>query len=322
MMVRDLVLGNEVASPETLAWLLAGDPAVRWQVQRDLLAAPANRVLKERKRVATQGWGARFLALQEPSGMWGGGIYSPKWISTTYTSLTLWRLGLPRNHPQTQEACKNLFEAGLWPDGGINFFKRYAHSETCVTGMVLSLLAYFRYPDPEVSRLVDHLLDQQMPDQGWNCQSFHGATHSSFHTTISVLEGLREFEKVNSYRQPEVAAAQQGGREFLLCHRLYKSDKTGQVVHPALTRFSFPPRWHYDVLRALDHFREAGAERDVRLEDAMALLRKKRRKDGCWPLQNKHSGRVFFDMEAVGKPSRINTLRALRVLRWWEHREE
>jgi hypothetical protein len=245
-------------------------------------------------------------------------MYSPKWISTTYTMLLLRRLGLSPSHPQAGAACRLLLEKGLKDDGGICYSPAWKHSETCETGMVLSVLAYFRWPDERVERLVEHLVGQQMPDGGWNCQTYRGARHGSFHTTILALEGLLEFRRLHPRRFPEADEAGARGREFLLQHRLFRSSTSGRVVRPSMTRFSFPPRWYYDVLRGLEHFREAGAGRDERLQDAIGLVRRKRRPDGRWPLQNRHPGKTFFEMEKPGRPSRWNTLRAMRVLRWWE----
>lgn len=303
---------------KTIDWLLQGDPAIRWQTLRDLAGAPRQIWARERQRVCQQGWGKRLLDRQDTVGTWAGGLYSPKWISTTYTMLLLRRLGLSPTHPRARAACRLLLEKGLKEDGGICFSPAWEHSETCETGMVLSVLAYFRYPDERVDRLVEHLLVQQMADGGWNCQSYRGARHSSFHTSICVLEGLLEYQRLYPRRVPEIVDAQARGREFFLQHGLFRSSTSGAVVKPAMTRFSFPPRWHYDVLRGLDYFQEAGAERDERLQDAIGLVYKKCCPDGRWPLQNRHPGKVFFEMENPGRSSRWNTLRALRVLRWWE----
>ncbi len=303
----------------TIKWLLQGDPSIRWQTLRDLVDANERIVLNEQKLVAEKGWGAMLLKLQEPSGMWGGGIYSPKWTSTTYTMLLLRDLGLPPKHPQALRVCTLLLDKGFYEDGGINFGSYHKHSETCITGMVLSIVSYFQIRDDRVHGLVHHLLEQQMKDGGWNCQSYRGATHSSFHTTILVLEGLQEYEKTHLENLKKVRRAQQKAREFLLVHRLFKSHRTGEIVHPAMTRFSFPPRWHYDILRALDYFQEVGAEKDKRLKDAIEVVKKRQKKDGCWVLQNRYPGRTYFEMEKVGEPSRWNTLRALRVLKWWEN---
>jgi hypothetical protein len=305
-------------NPEILHWLLEGDPAIRWQVQRDLLDEPSQVYEAERQRVTQEGWGAQLLSLQDPDGKWGGGLYGPKWISTTYTLLALRMLGLPADNAQAHAGCKLLLEHGLFPDGGINFSHHAKHSETCITGMVLSILSYFRYPDPRLETIVLHLLGQQMGDGGWNCESYKGATHSSFNTTLLVIEGLNLYEQIIPAEAAPLQAAQTGGREFLLQHQLYRSHRTGEVVSPAMTRFPFPPRWQYDVLRALDYFQRVKAERDERLEDPIALLLGKRKADGRWPAYRGPSGLVFFDLEQAGEPGRANTLRALRVLRWWD----
>ncbi len=303
-------------------WLLRGDPAIRWQVLRDLADAPDRAVEYERGKVARQGWGARLLALQDADGRWAGGqkplsgLYTPKWLSTTYTMLLLRDFGLPASNAQARTACGLLLDRGLYDDGGIGYG---FGSETCVTGMVLSILSYFRFDDERLDRVAEHLLGQQMGDGGWNCRRPTGATHSSVHTTISVLEGLRHYELHRSRRRAAARRAQRRGREFLLAHRLFRSHRTGAVIKPEFLRFAFPPRWHYDILRALDYFRAVAAPRDARLGDAVEVVRQTRLPDGRWTLQNGYRGKTFFELERLGAPSRWNTLRALRVLRWWEN---
>ena len=303
----------------TLDWLLAGDPAVVWQVQRDLLDEPEVVYESTRQRLNDEGWTARFLSLQDTDGTWSNGLYSPKWQSTTYTLLTLRRLGLHADHPAAQKGCQRLLEGGFMPDGGIHYTRnpKIQHSETCITGMVLSILAYFRYSDDRLQTIAKHLLGQQMEDGGWNCRSYQGDTHSSFHTTISVLEGLWEYEKTFG-QDPQIAATRVRGHQFLWQHQLYRSHRTGQIVDQKLTKLTFPPRWRYDLLRALDYFQDCRASHDSRMDEGIQLLRSKRSKDGTWPLNAGMSGRFFFQMEKAGKPSRMNTLRALRVLRWWD----
>lgn len=295
-------------------WLLGGDPAIEWQTLRDLSNAKPKAVEAAREQVALEGWGARLLALQDPEGTWAQGLYTPKWTSTTYTMLLLRDFGLSPNNPQARLACKRLLEGGFYRDGGINFWRSFRHSETCVTGMVLSILSHFRFKDERVEKLADHLLAQQMPDGGWNCESYKGATHSSFHTTISVLEGLRNFGQFSPYRTNEVQAAQERGREFLLVHRLFRSRRTGRVVDSTMTRFHFPPRWHYDILRALDYFQSVDAPFDERMSEALQIVTQ-RQQDGRWLLPAGYPGKIFFELEKAGQPSRWNTLRALRVLK-------
>jgi hypothetical protein len=305
--------------PEIISWLLEGDPAIRWQVQRGLLNSSPAKYEAERRKIAKEGWGARLLALQDSDGRWGGGLYSPKWISTTYTMLTLRQLGLPPNNPQTRRACKLFLDKGFYTDGGINFFSRaWKHSEACVTAMILSLLAYFRYPDERIHVIASYLVGQQMADGGWNCESYKGAIHSSFHTTISALEGLYEYQCAYPEQKKKISRIRGRAHEFLLAHCLYKSHTTGKIFDTKMTSMPFPPRWRYDFIRALDYFRACDAPRDERMSDAIELLQKKQKKDGRWPLNSGMSGRKFFDLEEAGQPSRWNTLRALRVLNWWD----
>jgi hypothetical protein len=303
---------------ETIEWLLAGDPAIRWQAQRDLLDAPPEDVAAERQRVANAGWGADLLARQDADGKWGGGVYSPKWISTTYTLLLLRHLGLPAEHPQAQRGCEHFWKRGLNHDGGINLFRGIDYSETCVNGMILALCSYFHYPDERIHSICGFLLGEQMADGGWNCERIHGATHGSFHTTISALEGLAEYRQAYPQEAARTLPATERAHEFLLLHRIYRSHRSGKPADPAMTRMYFPPRWRYDFIRALDYFQSVRAARDERMGDAIALLHAKRGGDGRWPAYAPWAGRMFFPPERAGEPGRWNTLRALRVLRWWE----
>jgi hypothetical protein len=305
----------EPTAASVLSWLLEGDPSIRWQVLRDLTGAADATVERERRKTARDGWGAQLLARQTPDGMWGGGMYSPKWISTTYTMLLLRDLGLPPSNRQAQRACSLLLDEGFHRDGGIGYgWDR----ETCVTGMVLSILSYFEYDDDRLDAVADHLLREQMPDGGWNCRRRFGATHSSVHTTISVLEGLLWYERHRRRKARAVRDAQTDGREFLLAHRMFRSHRTGEVIKPVFLRFAFPPRWHYDVLRGLDYFQAVNAPRDPRLAEAIEVVRQNRRPDGRWNLQHEFKAKTFFQLERVGAPSRWNTLRALRVVKWWD----
>ena len=301
---------------QTLEWLLDGDPAIRWQVMRDLLDAPESEVEAERQRVAAEGWGADLLARQDPEGTWAGGLYGPKWVSTTYTLLLLRHCGLSADTPAAQRGVELLWDGARYFGGGLTAARSIDLPEGCITSMYVALARYFGFEDPRVDAAIGWLLANQLDDGGWNCRHVRfGDRHSSFHTSISALEALAEVARTDPKRT-DVAAAIAGGGEFLLVHRLFKSHRTGEVADPSFTRLSFPPRWHYDVLRGLEHHRAVGASPDERHEDALDLLRKRRRGDGTWPVQQKYSGRVWFDMERTGGPSRWNTLRALRVLRW------
>jgi hypothetical protein len=235
--------------------------------------------------------------------------------------LMLRDFGLPASNRHARKACALLLDEGLQRDGGINYgiwAKWTGGSETCVTGMVLSILSYFQHDDDRLDTIAHHLLEQQMPDGGWNCRRPRGANHASVHTTISVLEGLRHYELHCGRDVRKVRAAQRRGREFLLVHRLFRSHRTGEIIKPAFTRFAFPPRWHYDILRALDYFQAVNAPCDARLMEAIDIVRSSRCEDGRWLLQHAYKGKTYFQLERLGAPSRWNTLRALRVLKWWE----
>jgi len=298
-------------------WLLDADPAIRWQVMRDLTDESADVVAAERARVATEGWGARLLALQGDDGQWGGGTYSPKWISTTYTLLLLRLLGLDPASDEARAAVDRVRERVRWQRRSSGPFFA-GETETCVNSMVVALGAYFGERSAGHLLLREWLLGEQLDDGGWNCEAPGRSRRSSFNTTILALEGLLEVEG-SGQTDPAIAAARARGEEYLLERRLFRSRSTGEVINPTWRLFSFPPQWHYDVLRGLEYFRAAGARPDPRCAEAIDLVRGRRRSDGRWPLQHTHRARTHFEMEeGDGKPSRWNTLRALRVLRWYE----
>lgn len=298
------------------AWLLEGDPAIRWQVLADLDHAASDVVDAERQRVATDGWGARLLAAQDPEGTWAGALYSPKWTSTTYTLLLLHWLGLSAGHPAAVVGCRRMWDGATYFDGGITLAKTIRQPETCITAMLVLLARSFGFDDPRVDAAVDWLLGQQLADGGWNCETVRcGSQHGSFHTTISTLDALHLYETTAGSRP--VAEAAGRGRAFFCDHRLYRSHRTGAVVDPAFARFPFPPQWHFDIVRGLEHFRSSGAARDPRLADAVEVVRRTRRKDGTWHGPRAYPGRTWFRLEDPG-PSRWATLRALRVLSWWD----
>ena len=288
-----------------VGWLLEGDPAIRWRVLRDIAGAPNRQWAPERARVATEGWGARLLAAQADDGGWGGGVYSPKWISTTYTLLHLLWLGLAPGHPAALRGCEQLWQ---WQ-------ARWRVPETCVVGILVRLTSHFGHDADRLDSLVADLLDQQLADGGWNCVTRSDKhKHGSFHTSIQALEALDAYAGAGG--AIDTREAQQHGREFFLQHRLYRSHRTGEVAIRGSTRFPAFPEWHFDVLRGLEHFAAADAPRDDALTDAVEVLRRARRQDGRWPTYAQYPGRQWFPLEDPG-PSRWNTCRALRVLRWW-----
>jgi len=309
---------------DTIEWLLDSDPAIRWQVMRDLTGASAAAIAAERARVATEGWGARLLALQGEDGQWAGGACFPAegwgrgdegqpWTSTLPTLQLLHDFGVDPNSNQVRRAVALVRDHSRWEHAGQAFFS--GEVEPCINGRTIALGIYF---EQDVDGVAARLLGEQLDDGGWNCEAENGSVRSPFHTTICVLEGLLEYERAAG-SAPEIAAARRRGEEYLLERKLFRRKSTGEVVNPAWMQFSFPTRWHYDVLRALDYFRSTRVVPDSRMDEAINLLRSNQQPDGTWLLENTHPGKVHFALEdGDGRPSRWNTLRALRVLRWYE----
>jgi hypothetical protein len=300
---------------EVVDWLLDSDPAIRWQVMRDLTDAPAEIVAAERSRVATEGWGARLLDEQRADGQWGDGVTTPFWWSNMYTLVFLRDLGVEPTSPRARIAIDRVRGNVTWgPEfGNSPFFE--GEVEPCINGRVVALGAYF---GERSDRLVDRLLGEQLTDGGWNCEAERGSVRSSFHTTICVLEGLLAYEQAFG-ATARVTAARARGQEYLLERRLLRRLSTGDIIDRAWMQFAFPTLWHYDVLRALDHLRAAGVRPDVRVEEAVAIVRERRDAGGRWPLDVQHRNTLHTEFAgAVGAPNRWITLRALRVLGWFE----
>ena len=333
-----------------LDWLLGGDPAIRWQAMRDLNDAPAEAVAAERARVATKGWGARLLRLRREDGLWDAGTPETEWISLLALSL-LRDMGLDASSEVAQRAVglvrdnATYHSRGPWHSdpvfaGAVALVRDNAtwHNprapwngrpvfagevEPCINGRVVTVGAYF---GQDVTGIVERLLGEQMADGGWNCEQENGSTRGSFHTTINVLEGLLEHERATG-GSAEVTTARERGHEYLLERRMLRRVSTGELIDPAFSLFSFPTGWHYDALRGLDYLRAAGVTPDARVAEAIDLVRSKRDAEGRLPLENQHESEMVnarvrdleFGMEErAGRPSYWNTLRAMRVLDWYE----
>ncbi|HET6216208.1 MAG TPA: hypothetical protein VFE27_04255 [Acidobacteriaceae bacterium] len=308
---------------DNVDWLLDADPAIRWQAMRDLTNASPAAIAAERARVPCEGLGAQILARQESDGSWRRAD-KPVWLSTLFTFLLLRATGVDRAEPAVESAVARL-EAGLrWDNhdgcwelrrvefGAKPFFE--GEVEPCINGGALALGSYFGRPAADLAR---RLVGEQLDDGGWNCEA-PKSVRSSFHTTICVLEGLLEYERAVG-SAPEIAAARRRGEEYLLQRGLFRRRFTGNVANPEFLELAFPPRYHYDVLRALDYFRDTDVQPDARISDAVHLIESRRQADGRWLLERAYDDALALPFgESVGEPSRWNTLRALRVLRWYE----
>ena len=313
---------RHVGNPQSsvLRWLLDSDPSIRWQVMYDLTGASAEEVVAERAKVATEGWGGHVLANQGGDGYWGAGTSNPEWVSLQ-TLLLLRAMGLDPTSEAAQRAVVRVRDNVTWQgvlpqDAAWHGKPLFAGEvEPCINGRVVSVGAYF---GQDVRGIVDRLVGEQMADGGWNCEQERGATRGSFHTTICVLEGLVEHQRATG-GSPVVTAARERGHAYLLERHMFRRRSTGAVIDPAWTQFSFPTGYHYDVLRGLDYLRSAGVTPDARMAEAIDLVASKRDADGRWHLENVHPDQLDAEPGvAEGQPSRWNTLRALRVLDWYQ----
>jgi hypothetical protein len=306
---------NRNADVTTIDWLLDSDPAIRWQAMRDLTDASPGEIAAVRASVPREGLGAQILASQGADGPWHK-AGAPDWLPTLFMMLLLRATGADPHDPAVESAITRLQAGYHWdeefrdtPDK--SFFE--GEVEPCINGGILALGAYFGRPAESLAR---RLLGDQLGDGGWNCDAPKSAC-SSFHSTICVLEGLLQYERAVG-SAPEIAAARRRGEEYLLARDLFRRRSTGEVANPEFLRFAFPPRYHYDVLRALDYFRAAGAQPDARMRDSVHVVESRRQADGRWLLDHAYDESLSFPfVERVGEPSAWNTLRALRVLGWY-----
>jgi hypothetical protein len=297
--------------PAQLKWLLDSDPAIRWQVMRDLTDEPPAAIAAERSLVATRGWGSRLLARQSPAGTWGGSKEDERLLITFYTLVVLKDLGLEPSSKQARKMIARVEKLRFKWHNNRAFFD--GETEPCINGRILALGAYFKTPN---HALANQLLSEQLQDGGWNCEAPQ-SRRSSFHTTICVLEGLLEYQRAGR-KSAAITAARKRADNYLLERRMFRSLRSGEMVDRRWLRFSFPTFWHYDVLRGLDYLRDAGIKPDYRIREAIEIVMKRRHQNGRWPLNLRHPERIPLQMEtAVGSASRWNTLRALRVLHWY-----
>ena len=296
-------------------FLLQGDPAIKYQTRKYLLEESESDLRLIRQQIALEGYGKLFLEKQNPDLSFGGGFYYPKWISTHYTLIDLRYLEIEQDVERLVQSVRDIATNFKDKDGGIRLAPHGRTSDLCVDGMYLNYASYFKLEETHLKSIIDHLITAQLPDGGFNCQYLtQKVTHSSMHSTLSILEGIWEYLKQGyTYRGKELVKIEEEGREFLLIHHLYKSDKTGEIISPSFLNMVYPPRWHYDILRALYYFADAKVPYDDRMEDSLEIISNKRNKDGTFPRGKTSAGEQHFIMENE-KKSRWNTLRALRVL--------
>ena len=306
-----------MTTEQIIEWLLKGDVSIQYQVYKDLLSIERKDL---QERISEEGFGAKFLSKRKDDGNWGLKFYQPKWTSTHYTLFDLRNLCIVPDHPLIKESIEIILQNEKADDGGLLPIGKTQLTDLCINGMFLNYASYFKANESDLESVVDCILSQIMPDGGFNCRSNRYPTvHSSLHTTLSVLEGLTTYlYNGYQYKVNEINDAILSAKEFILLHQLYISDRTGNIINTDFLRFSYPRRWRYDILSALDYFQYSKSKWDPRMQKSIDVLLKKRNKDGTWNVQAKHPGKIHFEMEKAGKPSRWNTLRALRVLKYYE----
>ncbi|MBI9109276.1 MAG: hypothetical protein JEZ04_21195 [Spirochaetales bacterium] len=301
---------------ELLSWLLEGDPSIQYQVYRDLLGEEREDI---RTRISSEGWGEALLSKRRPDGNWGLKFYQPKWTSTHYTMQDLQNLCVSSDNEIMSSSVTMIISNEKGPDGGINPAGSVNVSDVCINGMFLCYACPYGADQRALESIVDFILSQRMSDGGFNCRlNRSGAVHSSLHTTICTLEGITAYVHYGyTYRKLELLSAAESSKEFILQHRLFMSDKTGRIIHKDFLRMTYPYRWRYDILRAMDYFRFSKTPWDERMRPAVDIILKKRNSSGKWNQSAKLPGAVHLQFEKAGNPGRWNTLRALRVLSYY-----
>jgi hypothetical protein len=320
--------------PDTLtAWLLDADPALCWQVERDLVGEPPEIWEATRARIATEGFGARLLALQDPDGRWAGGAFFPAdfdfhgpeaaedagqpWTATTWSLNSLREWGLDAAVLRERRTAEMLAASCRWEYENLPYWG--GEVDCCINAWTVANGVWL---GADIAGIVDWFLAHRLPDGGWNCEWVEGSSRSSFHSTLNSLKGLLAYDAATGGTDA-IHAARRSGEEYLLTRALFRRLSTGEPVAPWVDRFGYPFRWSYDALNAAEYFREAsllqGTTPDPRMADAIELIRAARQPDGTWLQARRHPGRVWFEVDApVGEPSRWLTLFGTRVLAWWD----
>ena len=304
---------------DLIPWLLDSDPALRWQVERDLAGAPPEVWEATRARVATEGFGARLLALQDPDGQWAGGAFFPKdyqggegqpWTATTWTLNSLREWGL--DAAVLRGTAELLAENSRWEYDDLPYWG--GEVDCCINSWTLSNGLWLGV---DMTGLADWFVEHRLPDGGWNCEWVEGSKRSSIHSTLNSLKGLLDHE-VTTGGTDATRAARRSGEEYLLERGLLRRVTTGERITERAGRFTYPMRWFCDALNATDHFRRAD-RRDDRMAEAIDLVRAARQPDGTWLQTPRDPGEVWFEVDVPpGEPSRWLTLFGTRVLAWWD----
>lgn len=309
------------------AWLLDSDPALRWQVERDLIGAPEQTWQATRARVATDGYGGRLLAHQDADGQWAGGAFFPAdatqdeegqpWTATTWSLNSLREWGVDAAGLRHRRTPELLAEHYRWEHGDLPYWD--GEVDCCINAWTIANGAWLGV---QVTGLADWFISHQLPDGGWNCEWVSGAQVSSFHSTLNALKGLLAYEQYTG-GSAATRRARRRGAEYLLQRALFKRLSSAEPVADWVYTFCYPERWAYSILNAADHFRAAaghdGVRPDPRMAAAIEIIRTHRQADGTWLQARRHPGREWFEVDVpAGEPSKWLTTFALRTLAWYD----
>ncbi|MBN6040151.1 squalene cyclase [Amycolatopsis sp. 195334CR] len=312
----------------SVSWLCDADPALRWQIERDIAGEPPEVWEATRARVATEGFGARLLAHQDPDGRWAGGAFFPAdydpakepaqpWTATTWSLNALREWGLDAAVLRERRTAELLAENARWEYDDLPYWG--GEVDCCINAWTVENGLWLGV---DISGIVDWFVEHQLSDGGWNCEWVEGSKRSSVHSTLNSLKGLLAHEIATGGTEA-TRAARRAGEEYLLVRGLFRRLSTGEPIAPWVGRFAYPFRWFYDVLNAAEYFRAAsvhdGSAPDPRMAEAIGLIRDARQPDGTWVQGNRHPGRVWFDIDVLaGERSKWLTLSGTRVLAWWD----
>jgi hypothetical protein len=316
---------------DLIEWLLNSDPALRWQVERDLTGEPPAVWESTRARISTEGFGTRLLALQDDDGQWAGGAFFPgdfdfhgpeasdgqPWTATTWTLNTLRDWGLDAAVLRERRTVELLAANSRWEYENLPYWD--GEVDCCINAWTLANGVWL---GADVTGIADWFVEHRLPDGGWNCEWVEGSTRSSFHSTLNSLTGLLAYDAATGGGDA-TRAARRSGEEYLLGRQLFRRLSTREPVADWVTRYAYPFRWCYNVLTAADYFRQAceldGGRPDPRMAEAIELVRAARQPDGTWLQGRPHPGRVWFEVDVpAGEPSKWLTLFGTRVLDWWD----
>jgi len=319
-----------------LEWLLEpSNPSVRFHTLTDVLGRPSRdlEVVAAKKRIANYGPVKKTMSAQTRDGYWRPKetCYRPKWTAAVWPLVLLGELGSEAD-PRIKAECERFFDlhqadsgAFVCPSRVETKGKRW--DEPCLTGNMIRTLIKLGYGnDPRVKKAIEWLPQHQLEDGGWNCDfPEKKVKHSSFMSTIEPFWAYSEIPRQKWTRKMKRSI--DGAAEFLLMHRVYKSDNHHwKETYPFFTSFHFPMYYFYDALHGLRVLTKLGYSDDERIKDAKHLLLSKRRPDGTWNLEGDwfREGDFFYpsgkgrkapvEIEKIGQPSKWITLNAYRVL--------